>query len=213
MLPMPSTSTAGCRLRADATPLERVRFEAAANCFEPLGAIRCDGPRLFRTQAARDAGCLADLDPAVRAWRCLPLALGADGVVHVPDLAIELDAGVTLVDAVDDGAAGPPDWVPAAVAEAGFGHRVDRAADLRGHRLDNARDLLRYARWRVSLGDRVRLLTLLEESGPLPLASCLGAVRSSEPIGTIAALALRGFVRIDLDDGPIGPATRVRAAS
>lgn len=210
---MPSVQTSERRPRTDVTPLERARAEARAMTFAPRGALRCDGPRLFRSQTARDVACLADVDPEVTSWSCLPTALKRAGEVHVPDLSIERAGRVTLVDALDDGAPEPPHWVATVAAETGFGHRVERAADIRGHRLDNARDLLRYAGWRVSLGDRVRLLTLLEERGPLPVSACVEALPCREPIGVIAALALRGHVGIDLDEGPIGPATRVRAAS
>lgn len=210
---MPSVQTIDRRPRADATPLEQARAEARATAFDPRGALRCKGALLFRSRTARDVACLADVDPEVTSWSCLPKALERGGEVHVPDLAIDRAGRVTLVDALDDGAPEPPGWVASAAAEAGFDHRVERAADLRGHRLDNARDLLRYAAWRVSLGDRVRLLTLLEERGPLPVSACFEALPCSEPIGVIAALALRGHVGIDLDEGPIGPATRVRAVS
>ena len=83
-------------------------------------------------------------------------------------------------------------------------------ADFPAVRLDNARELLRYARWRPTLGDRVRLLAFLDQEGSLCLADCMTAIRAGrDPIGTIAALALRRFVEIELDEAPIGPETRV----
>ncbi|ANY81179.1 hypothetical protein BB934_25605 [Microvirga ossetica] len=98
-----------------------------------------------------------------------------------------------------------------AARDAGLRYEAVPEADLHdGFRLDNARDLLRYAAYRITLGDRVRLLSLLEEQGPMPLAVCMQAIRNGrDAIGVIAAMALRRFVEIDLDEARIGPETRV----
>lgn len=208
---MPITEPARPRRPADApTPLERVRSAAGCLRFEPLGTVRCQGAPAFRTRAARDAACLLDLDSAVTAWSCLAVSLERDGETHVPDLLVERAGVAMLLDAVGEGADAPAPWVTAAAADAGFRYEVVAAADLPAVRLENCVDLLRYARWRVPLGERVRLLALLED-GPLPLGACLAALRSPDPMGVVAALALRRFVELDLDDGPIGPSTRVRA--
>jgi hypothetical protein len=75
--------------------------------------------------------------------------------------------------------------------------------------------LLRYAAYEVSLGDRVRLLAFLDEHGPAPLATCLSVLRNvRDPVGSIAPLALRMFVEIELDHAPLGPdsiVSRLRA--
>jgi hypothetical protein len=82
---------------------------------------------------------------------------------------------MVLVDAIPtDARSSPPCWVPDAARDAGHRYEAHTEADLHdGFRLDNACDLLRYANYRISLGDRVRLLTLLEEQGPMPLAVCM----------------------------------------
>ena len=50
----------------------------------------------------------------------------------------------------------------------------------------------------------------LDEQGRLPLTACMHVIRDGrDPIGTIAAMALRRFVEIDLDKARIGPETRV----
>lgn len=208
---MPITEPASRRRAVDApTPLERIRSAAGRLRFEPLGTVRCRGAAEFRTRAARDAGALADLDPEVTAWRCLPLALERDGEIHVPDLMLERAGVAVLVDAVGEGAAPPAPWASGAAAEAGFRYELLAAAYMPDVRLENCIDLLRYARWRAPLGERVRLLALLED-GPLPLGDCLSAMRSPDPMGVVAALALRRFVELDIDDALIGPDTRVRA--
>jgi hypothetical protein len=192
--------------------LSRTRDSASRLSFSPRGSVRCDGPPLFRTQAARDLACLLDVDPDVEAWTCLPTALDHAAGTHVPDFAVTRSAGTVLMDAVPlDAEILPPAWVSTAAEHAGYGYERHAEVDLReGFRLDNARDLLRYASYRVTLGDRVRLLTLLEEQGPMPLAVCMQVIRDSrDAIAVIAAMALRRFVGIDLDEARIGPETRV----
>ncbi|MCK0195461.1 hypothetical protein MWN34_00885 [Ancylobacter sp. 6x-1] len=156
-------------------------------------------------QASRKVGLTARRPSSRPARRRPPIASG-----HVPDFLVERSGVATLLDAVGEGAEPPPPWVAAAAVEAGFRHQILAAADKPAVRLENAIDLLRYARWRAPLGERVRLLVLLED-GPLPLGACLAAMRSPDPMGVVAALALRRFVELDLDDAPIGPDTRVRA--
>jgi hypothetical protein len=191
--------------------LTRIRDDASALSFSPRGTVRCRGMPLFRTQAARDLACLLDVDPAVESWSCLPMVLHHPEGMHVPDFAVVLSSGSVLVDAVPSDAEAPPRWVPDAARDAGHRYEAHSEADLReGFRLDNARDLLRYANYRISLGDRVRLLTLLEEQGPMPLADCMHVIRDGrDAIGVIAAMALRRFIEIDLDEARIGPETRV----
>lgn len=192
--------------------LARIREEASALSFSPRGTVRCASRPMFRHRAARDFGCLLDLDPSVISWTCLPVILHHAQGVHVPDFAVTRTLGTTLIDVLPSNRETSP---PPLLAEAALAvnHRYETVTEadyLEGFRLDNARDLLRYANYHVSLGDRVRLLTLLDEQGPMPLAACMQAIRDGrDPIGTIAALALRRFVGIDLDEARIGPETRV----
>ena len=192
--------------------LARIREGASALAFHPRGTVRCRGVPLFRNQAARDLGCLLDVDLSVMSWTCLPTVLAYGTGMHVPDFAVERSTETALVDAIPlDAKSPPPDWVSDVARDLGYRYEAFTACDLRaGFRLDNARDLLRYANYRISLGDRVRLLTLLEEQGPMPLSVCMQVIRDGrDPIGVIAAMALRRFVEMDLDDGRIGPETRV----
>jgi hypothetical protein len=192
--------------------LTHIRESASCLSFHPRGTVRCRGVPLFRNQAARDLGCLLDVDPGVESWACLPLVLAYGTGMHVPDFSVERSTGTVLLDAVSpDAKSPPPDWVADVARDLGHRYEALSEGDLHeGFRLDNARDLLRYANCRISLGDRVRLLTLLEEQGPMPLAVCMQVIRDGrDPIGTIAAMALRRFVGIDLDEARIGPETRV----
>jgi len=87
--------------------------------------------------------------------------------------------------------------------------RIITSADLDPVRLQNARLVLPYARWRVSLDDRVRLLAVLDEEGSVTLAECLSIFRNTtRPVAAVASLALDRVVDLDLDT-PLGSRTRV----
>lgn len=183
----------------------------AATSFEPRNTVRCAGEARFRCQAARDAACLLDVDTDVLDWSCLPPVLSNGTETFAVDLAVTKASGIEYL-AVREQVDGPgaPDWAGRAAAELGATLRVVPHADLLGYRLENARELLLYARWRVSLSQRITLLAALDEEGSLTLAECLSAVRgNSDPIGIVAALALRRFVELDLDSSLLGPETRV----
>ncbi|TAH66378.1 MAG: hypothetical protein EWM45_11535 [Rhodopseudomonas palustris] len=180
--------------------------------FPPKASVRCIGRPMFRTQLARDVGCLLDLDPTVISWTCLPLVLSRRNRHHVPDFSVTRPEGASLVDAKPTfGKRTALEWVGEAAQSLGYQYETRQEAELRGSvRLENARDLLQYAAYRPSLGDRVRILTVLEECGSLPLSSCLQAVRSGhDAIAVIASLALQRFIEIELDEARIGPDTIV----
>jgi hypothetical protein len=105
----------------------------------------------------------------------------------------------------------PPVWAGEAASSVGYDYRSN-PYDLEtlSQRLANARDLLRYATYNVSLGDKIRLLSLLDEYGPMSIKDCAPSIQNtSDPIGSIASMVLRRIVVIDLDDEPIGPDTRI----
>jgi hypothetical protein len=209
---MPIISSSDIVAGDESDLLARMREGASCLSFHPRGTVRCRGVPLFRNQAARDLGCLLDVDLGVASWACLPTVLAYGTGMHVPDFAVERAGGTVLVDAVPpDAKSPPPDWVSDVARELGYRYEAFGAYDLHGgFRLGNARDLLRYANHRISLGDRVRLLTLLDEQGPMPLSVCMQVIRDGrDPIGVIAAMALRRFVGLDLDEARIGPETRV----
>lgn len=200
------------RIESLADPLALLRLEAANLSFPPRGTVRCIGQPLFRSQAARDLACLLDIDPTIVSWTCLPFMMENDGAdLHVPDFAVTRADGVTLHDVGEEGSTALPDWVADAAHDGGYRYERVQAAELRdGFRLENARDLLRYANFHAPLGDRVRLLALMDEYGPMPLANCMQVVRTgADPIAVIAALVLRRFLELDLDEARIGPDTRL----
>jgi hypothetical protein len=196
-------------LAAQSATLNQVRLSAGSRTFEPKGVVRCSGTPLFRSQAARDYACLLDLDRNVASWQCLPILLQDCGEWHVPDFRIARPGRIALADVTP-----VPDWVPLSSYNAGFHHEyIDPREERLRIRLQNSKDLLRYAQFPVHLGDRVNLLALCEEHGPLPLASCLQIVQyARDRMAVIGSLVLDRILEMDLDDAPIGPETRVYRA-
>lgn len=85
-----------------AATLRAARNSASIRTFQPAGTVKCDGVRLFRSQSARDVGCLLDVNPSVASWRCMPMPFGAGGIAHVPDFQVFGEDGATLyLDAPD----------------------------------------------------------------------------------------------------------------
>ncbi|GAA5665788.1 hypothetical protein Brsp07_04294 [Brucella sp. NBRC 14130] len=186
--------------------LKDVRLNASAYKFQPSQVLKCRGEPLFRSQQARDLACLFDLSPNVIAWTCLPLLVRFGDGYHIPDFAVQRSDGDYLVDATP-----PPGWaITAAEADGWLYDRASYQHDNNAVLIANAVDLLPYARTStVSLSDRVRLLTVLDDDGPLPLKHCFQLIRnSSEPMAAIAALYFSGEIVFDLTER-IAPETRV----
>lgn len=174
----------------------------------PLHTVRCDGPAVFRTQLARDIGCLLDVDDDVISWTCGTVELAMDGVTHVPDLVAESHGGIVLIDAVTKGQ--PSELIAGIAAAAGYQYRPLCRPELPAIRLRNAKDLLRYARYSVTLENRVRVLAALDECGTMTLAECLSLFRTTQPIPVFASMVLQRFITIEMDDALIGPESVVR---
>lgn len=178
--------------------------------FLPFSTVRCDGRPTFRTQLARDLGVLLDLDDEIAAWRCLPAAVefhDSDGEIlsHAPDfLVLNEDGSTILMDAEGPIGIRPCDPTTA--------YRSISTSEIRTEpALTNAREMMRYARRTVSLGDRVRLLAWLEEAGSVTLIEAASAMRESgEPVGAVLAMVLKRHVAIEWHEMPIGPETQVR---
>ena len=85
-----------------AKSLRSSRQSASVRTFNPTATIKCDGPAVFRSQTARDAACLFDVNPSVTSWHCMPMSLDYGDGVHVPDFGVlNEDGGRLLVDASD----------------------------------------------------------------------------------------------------------------
>ncbi|SEH24136.1 hypothetical protein SAMN03159407_2057 [Rhizobium sp. NFR12] len=193
-----------------ALPNTAARNPGSTRSFYPSTTMRCEGNRVFRSQAARDVGCLLDLDPSVVLWRCRPPAM--DDLDHSPDFEVVYDDGTTvLVDAHDRQL--PTDVVSLedAARRRDATYRQMSQDDVHdGSRLKNAKDLLRYGNYVVPLGDRLRLLGALDANGSMSIFECLSAFQEVKPVAGLASLILNRYLEVDLDDAPLGPETTVR---
>lgn len=167
--------------------------------YFPLATIKCDGPAVFRSQAARDYACLLDLDPDVHQWSCSDIVLRHGDDSHRIDLVVINTDGETCLVTVGKRSLSSPQWAAEAVEDFA-----------QGSRLRNAKDLLRYGFHCCPLGDRVRLLAALDDLGSLTVAECLAAFQEGKAMPSLASLILNGFLEVDLDLGLIGPETQVR---
>lgn len=103
-------------------------------------------------------------------------------------------------------------WLPDVVSRLGYRYQAISICDLNPIRLQNAHDLIRYADREATLGDRIRILTGLDELGSLTLAECLSMVKEGGAMGSVANMLLRGLIEVDVDEKLLGPDTIVRRA-
>lgn len=192
--------------------LRASRNSASVRTFYPTATVKCDGPPIFRSQMARDAACLFDFNPSISLWHCMPLSLDYGEGVHVPDFGVLDDEGTRLlVDAPDRVMSADADEIEVIASRQGYRYRrLDADEVYDGPRLQNAKDLLRYGGTVLALGDRLRLLAVLEEHGNLTIAECLTVFTETKPVAGLAQMILRGFVEVDLDTELLGPETMVR---
>ncbi|WP_107676546.1 hypothetical protein [Agrobacterium sp. LAD9] len=188
------------------------RHSASIRTFTPVATIKCEGPSIFRSQMARDTACLLDVNPAVVSWHCMPVSLDCGNVAHVPDFGIvDDDGGRMLIDSPDRVLPIDAEAIAAVAETAGTRYRRLLADEVyEGARLRNTKDLLRYGGTVLALGDRLRLLAVLEEHGNLTIAECLTVFTETKPVAGLAQMILRGFVEVDLDTELLGPETMVR---
>ncbi|WP_051559028.1 hypothetical protein [Allorhizobium undicola] len=183
--------------------------QASKQIFYPRSTVRCSADPMFRSRLARDLGCILDVDPNVIAWLCLPLQFDTELGPHVPDFFVEYEGGLKFcLDAVEKLEL-PKIREGAALA----GHRyrgVSRAEIQAGYRLANARDMLRYARTRTPLNDRLRLLSILEEVGSMTIAESFGVFREVQPMTGVSWMVLHRLIAVELDDAMLCPETVIR---
>ncbi|MGR9503748.1 hypothetical protein ACU8MW_08520 [Rhizobium leguminosarum] len=197
------------RLFASQPYLDAVFREAATNVFFPRNSVRCPDEPAFRSQLARDLGCLLDVDDTVIAWSCLCFGAHVEDRVHVVDFMVDrCDGTREFLDAVEF--FGDP-AVTETIACMKRRHRFVTPHEIySGYRLQNAKDLLRYARHRTPLNDRVRLLAALDDAGSMTIAETFNLFREVPPMTAIAWMTLHRFISIDLDDNLVSSDTVVR---
>ncbi len=169
---------------------------------------RCVGRFVARDQLARDVACLLEFEDEISSWNCRSLQLSHGFDTYSPDFVAERPSDILVIDVV--GHRRPPPWVAEAVAREGFTYRTMSRGDIDPIRLKNCKDLLQCSGCEVSLGDRVRLLSVLDEQSSLTLAESLTVFRETQPIHGLANMAVARLIEIDLDTALIGPETVVR---
>ncbi|KJF74635.1 hypothetical protein [Agrobacterium arsenijevicii] len=169
---------------------------------------RCVGRFIARDQLARDVACLLEFEEAVSSWNCRSLQLRSGFDTYSPDFVAERQFDVLVIDTV--GQRRPPPWVAEAVVREGFTYRTMSRGDIDPIRLKNCKDLLQCSGGDVSLGDRVQLLSVLDEQSSLTLAESLTLFQDTKPIRGLANMAVGRFIEIDLDTALIGPETVIR---
>lgn len=187
-------------IRERETPVRRhasPNRPTAGSAYRPL---RCRGEVVLPSALALDVAQQLDVDPDVEHWRCR-VPFGDEGLIA--DFATYGARGEELlilrsaVSDIDDRTS-----LPRCA-------RFVSASDVDPVRGENARLILPYARWRVSLDDRIRLLAVLDEEGSVSLGECLAIFRNTaRPIAAVASLALARVVDLELDT-PLGSRTRV----
>lgn len=184
----------------------RERAAALENTFAPHTTVRCDGEAAFRTKAARDAASLIEMDRTVLSWSCLPKLISWQDVRHALDFSIKRLDGLAYVDVAPIAGKAPPSWM----SEAGSAQRwryevMIESSFFDSCRLTNSQKMLQYAAYDVSLRNRVRVLSFLEEHGPASLATCMTVIRDDRrPFAVLAALAVRRVIEIGIDEA-LGP--------
>lgn len=194
---------------ATSAALDAAYVEASRKLFYPSGTVRCSGNPLFRTRAARDLGCILDVDPAVVAWLCLPFEFQTEHGFHVPDFLVEYERGrPVLLDAVEGSESAE---IREGAALFRYDYRgVPRKEIESGFRLANARYLLAYADCQTPLTDRIRMLSALDGAGSLRISECQHIFTKVGAMTGICWMALHRLIEIDLDAEMINPETVVR---
>jgi hypothetical protein len=155
------------------------------------------------------------LDPLVRRIEFLRTVCHRGHRVVLDAVVLGDDSGRTLVEFTD--LAVPPDIDQAglkllAVDELNLAVRSVTAAEIRREpRATNARMVWACRGRRVHVDDRVRLLDLLDEEGPMSLSRAAVAMQFARgAIAAVLAMACSDLLEIEIDDAPLGPQTRVR---
>jgi hypothetical protein len=172
-------------------------------------------PIAARHQALREALVRASLDPAVRSIAHLQAAHAAAAPLDVDIVVVERADGRFRLDVV------PARRVRDAIEQGLFQSAMIRldlapivvtAEDLRAEPGRSNRDLVWSHRGRaVSVDQRLQILRLLADDGPMALDALLASVTGRDPAAAVMALACDDLLELDLESGPIGPSTVVRA--
>jgi len=167
-------------------------------------------------ELVREALIQAALDPAVRAIEFTPTAAAYYGKVPLDAIILcGVDSRQVLdivelrpLHNVDDHGMSPSDRL-------GLSAHTRTAADILQDPLaTNCRLVWACRHYRVSAGDRVRVLQVLSEEGSMTLAHAAAQCRFAvDAVAAVLAMACADLIEADLATLPLGPETRVRRRS
>ncbi len=198
-------------------PVSRVEWRSRTPAlFESAKTLR---PIPSPSEAHYQAMVQATLDATVLQMEpgpAITLGTGQSVQQHQMTALISTDASRTALYVVPPGDKHPEPQEIEETSErlrtCGCAYQVLTTADVRREPLySNSKLVWECRSQRVAAGDRIRILHVLTENGPLPLIeTASAALRTSDAIAVVLALACQGLVEIDLAVGPLGPETQVR---
>jgi hypothetical protein len=167
-----------------------------------------------RHPLVRDALVQASVDPQVRALEFVPMAIVGAAQVALEAIVIVRDDDRFHLDVIEARPVRDIELEGLALIA------LDRlaltpftltAADIkREPRFANAKTVWAYRLHPVGIEMRMRILTVLQEDGPLRLACLLKRVRTvRDPAPAVMALACSDLLELDLLSQPLGPTTMV----
>jgi hypothetical protein len=169
-----------------------------------------------RNALVRDALIQFSLDPQVRAIEFIPTTAVDATQVALKAIIIVRDDGRFYLDVVE---ARPVRDVETEGLALIALDRLDlkpitlTSADIkREPRFANARAVWAYRLHPVGISMRMKVLTLLQEDGPLPLGCLLKRINASrDPAPAVLAMACSDLIELDLLSQPLGPLTIARS--
>jgi len=171
-----------------------------------------------RHPAVRDALVQASLDPQVRSLDFIASATVEATPVALKAIVVVRDDGRFHLDVVE---ARPVRDVETeglaliALDHLGLAPLTLHAADIRREpRFANARAVWEHRMHPVGIAMRLKVLTVIEEDGPLTLGCLLKRINAvRDPAPAIMAMACSDLIELDLVSRPLGPSTIVRSRS
>jgi hypothetical protein len=177
---------------------------------------KCETAIPVRNVVLRDAIVQASLDPAVHKIELVPLAL-PDTSLAVTALVVERDGRRILLDygaaetrkprSIDDEGA-------LLVALDNLGLELvdlDPGEIRKEPRFTNCREVWKYHRYSVPIGDRLQIMHAMAEDGPQSIIKLENRVSPTiDVIASVCSLACSNILELELDRRPLGPRTIVR---
>ena len=171
-----------------------------------------------RHPLVRDALVQASLDPQVRLLEYVPTATVEATQVALKAIIITRDDGRFHLDVIE---ARPVREVETeglaliALDRLGLKAATLTSADIKKEpRFANSRAVWFYRLHPVGISMRMRVLTLLQEDGPMALGCLLKRIQAArDPAPAVMAMACSDLIELDLVSQPLGPSTIARSRS